>query len=206
MKDPKIKWPGDSEKKQFLNATGLTVDQTEDRITRAISKGEKMAKRGLNHIQPILDEKRSRWEACWNADKTLKKWFGKVTKANHVKDVFRRLENAYDRLSDKTLTIKIKADLPNDYSAMNNGSFLSPKTFQVGPDWFDNPINERGSVVIHELLHEWFIDQKIDGEIVYGATLAKKLADKEPKKARKSPENYEHYCLDLHNSTDRYQS
>ena len=101
-----------------------------------------------------------------------------------------------NKVTNKVLTIKIKT-ANGTYNAMNGGSFLSPNRFQVYPRWIKKEDKERGSIIIHELLHEWFLDQKLDGKKVYGSTAAKKLAKKEPKKARKSAENYEHFCINL---------
>jgi hypothetical protein len=53
-------------------------------------------------------------------------------------------------------------------------------------------------IVIHELFHDLHIDHKVrdKGEkvTVYGSRLAKKLAKKHPKKARRNPENLEQFC------------
>ncbi len=200
MKDPKIIWPNDEDSGKVMNATQLTRIQIEDRVTRSISKAEHMSKAGVDFIQTVLDEPKNKRETCWNTNTTLVKWFGLVKTSNHVKDVHRRLENVYDRVAFKKITIKIRANLPKDRRAQNNGSFLSPKTFEVEPDWILEKINIRGSVVIHELMHEWFTDQKLDGEKIYTAKLAKDLAKQKPKKARKSAENYERFCLDLHDN------
>jgi len=203
MKDPKIKWPNSDDTNKILNDTNFTKDQIEDRIAQAISQAEKMSKAGLDYIQPILDEPKRKRENCWNNDFVLVDWFGKVSKPGHVKDVFRRLEKVYKRCSDKTLTVKIKAMLPHEYIAQNNGSFLSPKTFKVTSAWISGDINIRGSVIIHELMHEWFSDQKIEGVSVYSMYLTKQLARTNPKSARKSPENYERFCLYIHDNSDR---
>lgn len=198
MKTPKIKWPTKKSKRDsILSDVGYTKSEVEDRIVIAVQQAEKMAKKADKRIAKILDENKTKWISCWNSDDTLVLWFGKVTKKSHIKDVGKRMSQACDRVANKVLTIKIR---PADGStnASNGGGFLSPKTFKVYPKWIKKDDCPRGAIIIHELLHEWFADQKIDGEKVYGSSDAKKLAKEEPKKARKSAENYEQYCRDLH--------
>lgn len=206
MKDPKIDWPSDSETQEILDTTGKTKSEIRELIEASILQAQKMAKRGVDAIAPILDDKRSTWESSWNNNTTLIKWFGKVTQANHVKDVHRRLDDVCNRFASKAQTIKVKADLPHDYHAQNLGGPLSPNTFKVAPEWINMGLNDRAAVMIHESEHVWFKDQKIDGETVYGSVLAKKLARENPSKARRSPENYEQYCRELQEFQDRYEA
>ncbi len=197
MKTPKIKWPKKQSKiDEIINDSGYTKNKIEKRIVIAIEEAEKMAKIGDRCISSILNKDKSKWVSSWNNNATLVLWFGKVSKKNHVKDVGRRMEDVCNKVTNKVLTIKIKT-ANGTYNAMNGGSFLSPNRFQVYPRWIKKEDKERGSIIIHELLHEWFLDQKLDGKKVYGSTAAKKLAKKEPKKARKSAENYEHFCINL---------
>ncbi len=53
----------------------------------------------------------------------------------------------------------------------------------------------RAAILIHELNHDLFGDQKVDGKTVYGEALAKRLAKKRPRRARRSAENFEWYCM-----------
>lgn len=197
MKTPKVDWPNKKETDKVLDATGMTKTEIEQRIEDAIAQGQTMAKRGVGVIAPILDGDRKTWESAWNRNETLTKWFGKVTKANHVKDVHRRLDGACDRLANHVLKVNVKAELPKDFHAQNLGGPLSPDTFKVAPEWITMEVESRAAVIIHELLHMWFIDQKIDGESVYGDDMALQLARDNPDKARRSPENYEQFCRAL---------
>jgi hypothetical protein len=165
-----------------------------------------MAKRGVDTIAPILKGDRSTWESKWNKNSTLTEWFGKVTKPNHVKDVHRRLDDVHNRFANRKQTIKVRAELPKDYHAQNLGGPLSPNTFKVAPDWIKMGLNDRGAVACHESMHAWFKDQKIDGETVYGSTLARKLAKEDPSKARRSPENYEQFVRFLQEFQDAYDA
>jgi hypothetical protein len=156
MKDPKVDWPSDSKTKEILDAAGMTKSEISDLIKESILQAQKMAKRGVDTIAPILNGDRSTWESSWNKNTTLTKWFGKVTKANHVKDVHRRLDDVCNRFANKKQTIKVRADLPHDYHTQNLGGPLSPNTFKVAPDWIKMGLNNRAAVMIHESEHAWF--------------------------------------------------
>ncbi len=197
MKQPKIDWPNKDETDRILAATGMSKAEIEQVVADAIRHGQQMAKRGVDVIAPILNEDRSTWESAWNRNSTLTKWFGKVTMANHVKDVHRRLDTACDRLANKVQTVKVRAELPHDYHAQNLGGPLSKNTWKVAPAFLKMGLNDRGAVTVHEQLHDDHIDQKIDGETVYGSALAERLAKEDPDKARRSPENYEQYVRAL---------
>ena len=130
MKNPKIDWPNDKQTQAVLEDAGLTKAEIEERIRDAIRHGEEMTKRGLDIVAPTLRGDRDTWEREFNGNATLTKWFGRVNRPNHVKDVHRHLEDVHDRLADKELTVKVR-DL-RDADAQNAGDILSPNTFKVG--------------------------------------------------------------------------
>lgn len=201
MKQPKIKWPIRKSKVQkILDETEKTKNQIEKLIYNSVKEAEKMSKVGNGRIQNILSRKRKKWVSKWNGDPFLVKWFGKVKKARFVKVVGRRMEKIYIKTSSKVLTIKVipRPKSSSTTNAKNCGGFLSPNRFQVTSNWINKNTCERGSIIVHELTHEWFKDQKIDGKTVYSEILAKKLAIEKPRRARKSAENYERYCKELY--------
>jgi hypothetical protein len=198
MREPNIEWPSSDETSDILAATGKTQSELEELIRASIRKAEFMAKLGRDHIGEVQKKAEDAWTGRWNADEVLVMWFGRVEKANHVEDVHRRIDDVYDRLASHVLTIHVREDLPQNFDAQNLGSFISPDTFRVAVGWLEDDLEERASVVIHELLHQWFKDQRLSkGNTVYGKADAKQLAMIDPQKARRSPENYEHYCLYL---------
>lgn len=198
MKNPKIDWPSQAKTEAIIQETGLTKAEMEDLISSAIRRAEHLADVALLYVKPFTTGDEDAWEGRWNGDEVLRKWFGRIDRPDHATDVYRRLETAYERLSSKVLTVHVKVELPNDYHAQNLGGFLSPKAFRVAPKWFTYDVSKRGVILIHELLHEWFPDQKLEsGETVYGSDNAKQLAVEDPYHARRSPENYEWLCRDL---------
>ena len=55
-------------------------------------------------------------------------------------------------------------------------------------------IYELAETLVHELGHNWFTDQKLEKVKVYGERRARDLATYNPRKARRSTENYAIFC------------
>ncbi|HMQ69993.1 MAG TPA: M35 family metallo-endopeptidase [Ignavibacteria bacterium] len=173
-------------------------------LNEALSRARSLAEKGRKHIEKVIKKDRSEWVKAWNSDSLLKTWFGEAELANHAKDVFDRLSSVEKRLNKK-ISIRVHPQRDSGTNAQNNGTFFEPKTFKVFPKLFMNSLDPAtsipdydyiGSVMIHELIHIWFTDQKLnDGTKVYGDVLAKKLAKENPRKARRSAENYEQFCI-----------
>jgi len=173
-------------------------------LNEAHSRARKMAEKGRMHMDKVINKDRSELVKAWNSDSKLKTWFGEAELPNHVKDVYDRLSSVEDRLNKK-ISIRVQPQRDSGTNAQNNGTFFEPKTFKVFPKLIINSLDPAtsvpdydyiGSVMIHELIHVWFTDQKLkDGTKVYGDVLAKKLAKENPRKARKSAENYEQFCI-----------
>lgn len=181
----------------------VVINDAFDLLDETFKRAKVLAARGLKPLEDIVDRPRDKWVRSWSADSDLVKWFGQAKKANHVKDVHDRLHSV-DRRLNKQITIRLHPQRDMGTNAQNNGTFFEPKTFKVFPSLFESSLDARtdeigidymASVMIHELMHLWFADQKLNGEKVYSESDALDLADKEPRKARRSAENYERYCL-----------
>ena len=181
----------------------LSIDDAYEILNDSYKIAKQISGRGLRRLTNIIDEPRENWENLWANNQRLVEWFGAVDRPKHVKDVHDRLKYVDDRLN-KQITIRLHPQRSASTNAQNNGTFFEPKTFKMFPNIFkhslDDVTQEVGyayiaSVMVHELMHVWFKDQKLGGETVYGEALALQLAIDNPKKARKSAENYEHYCL-----------
>lgn len=181
----------------------IIIDDVYEILNQAYELSKVLSARGLRVLSNIIDEDRSQWVSLWNDRQKLVTWFGVADKESQVKDVHDRLKYVDDRLN-KQITIRLRPQRDANTNAMNAGTFFEPKTFKVFPNLIKHSLDDTtleigydyiASVMIHELIHVWFTDQKLDGETVYGEDLAKQLAVENPKKARRSAENYESYCI-----------
>jgi len=201
----------------FLDNTGVVRPiEIEDAFTiiqTAYNRAIELAETAHDYLKPfVVLSRRATWVTNWNSDELLVKWFGVISHHNNASDVNNRLSSVVDRLNKK-VTIRLhpqrnRAVTPvglEGTRAQNNGTFFEPKTFKVFPFIIESniddstkavSIDEIAAILIHELIHLWFNDQKLDGETVYGDDLAMQLAIDNPKKARKSAENYEWFCLE----------
>lgn len=192
---------------KFNDGTGIrevTIDDAYAILNQAFDRSIRLAEAGLAYIKPFANlSERPSWIADWNGDALLVQWFGEIDHVNNVSDVFNRLNSVVERLNKK-ITIRLHPQRDSTTSAMNAGTFFEPKMFKVYPYLIEKSLDlatlqldydKMASVLIHELIHVWFTDQKLNGDTVYGAILAMDLAIEKPRKARRSAENYEHFCL-----------
>ncbi len=180
-------------------------------LNRTYERSIVMAETGLEYINRfVVLAQRPNWITNWNNDALLVKWFGEISKVGDASGVHNKMDSVVKRLNKKmTIRLHPQRDRASDGSsgtlAQNNGTFFEPKTFKVFPYLFeasradDNSliIDDMASTFIHEMVHLFVFDQKHDGETVYGDTRALKLAIDRPDKARKSPENFSLFCLEL---------
>lgn len=183
--------------------TNLEIEDALEILDRAYERAKELSAKGLRMLEDVVDGPRDGWVSRWSASGDLVTWFGEADEPNHVKDVHDRLRSVNDRLN-KQITIRLYPQRSPTTNAQNNGTFFEPKTFKVFPKLFENSLDDTtqeigydymASVMIHELIHLWFTDQKLDGEKVYDEAAALALAKENPRKARRSAENYERYCM-----------
>jgi hypothetical protein len=189
-----------------LSDHGLKLGNAKQGSLQAALISEKMSRKAYSYIDKALGIRKSRWVVNFNNDPLLKKWFGKVDKKAQAQDVLRRMDSAKKRIR-RGLKIRLRPQKKQS-NARNTMGFMGPKDFQVFPKMFTHrtsggqiDTDTIAAIYIHELLHLWFKDQKLDGKTVYGSDLAKELAKREPEKARKSAENYEHFSLAVWNKS-----
>ncbi len=164
-----------------------------------------MAKAGVDRLDYILAPKRSKnKKKRWKNDKIATAYFGsRQATVEQIKAVRRRLKRAHRRLADRKLNIRLLPQSRASKSSTNGHNYggpITPRRFVLFPNWFKKKSKEeKAAIIIHELLHDWFIDHKIkDGgkrKTVYGSRLAKKLAKEKPRTARRNPENYEQFTF-----------
>jgi len=197
----KIKLPTRRKKRKALEkdlkAYNMSTRQAVRKCVRCLNLAIRMAEKGKARINNVYSEPRNTWVACWNNDPMLTKWFGDVNRKSHVKNVHSRMLSVTNRLS-KGITIRLRPSAEcSSTNAQNGGWFMEPKTFKVFSRLLGKNDEYVASVFVHELIHLWFTDQKLNGQKVYGKALAMALADDNPRKARRSAENYESFVDDL---------
>ena len=185
-----------------LEALDLTIGETEALLIDALNLAERMMNKAYREISAIIRLDNKDWKDTFNSNRKLKKWFGEVKRKNHVRDVERRMDSICDRMN-KGISIRLRPQKERTHNAQNTGTFFEPRRFKVFPNLIakdsepDEGRDAIAAVLIHELMHTWFKDQRLGDKKTYGAERAEDLAKYDPRKARRSAENYEHYCLDL---------
>lgn len=196
----KIKCPARRKKlkalENDLKAYNMSTAQAVKKCIRCLNLATRMAEKGKARINTVYSMNRNQWVDCWNADPMLTKWFGDVNRKSQVKNVHSRILSVSTRLS-KGIRIRLRPNSESSPLAQNAGWFMEPKTFKVFARLLRKDDEYVASVFVHELIHLWFTDQKLDGTTVYGERLAMALADDNPRKARRSAENYESFVHDL---------
>jgi hypothetical protein len=196
----KIKLPSRRKKLRALEtdlqAYDMTTSQAVKKCVRCLNLAIRMAEKGKDRVNTVYSMNKNVWISCWNKDPMLTKWFGDASQKSNVKDVHSRILSVSTRLS-KGISIRLRPNSESSPLAQNAGWFMEPKTFKVFSRLLSKSDEYVASVFVHELIHLWFTDQKLNGEKVYGKALAMALADDNPRKARRSAENYESFVDDL---------
>lgn len=202
---------------EFLDSSGtlrhIEIKDAFDVLNLVYQRSIEMAEAGLAYLNPfVVLAQRPSWINNWNNDALLVRWFGLINKVGDASAVHNKLNSVVTRLNKK-MTIRLHPQRDMKYSdegtggttAQNNGTFFEPRTFKVFPWLFESArnadrslnIENMASTFIHEMVHLTVFDQKLEGETVYGEELALQLAIDRPNKARKSPENFSFFCLEL---------
>ena len=188
--------------------TLTTEQQVRDYMASAIELAEDMAHKGLERLDDVLEPRRKKDKrSAWQNDAVVTRWFGddRPTVAS-IRGVRRRLARIRDRLESTRLTVRLRAQPANHPTrrGLNHGAGLTPRRFQLYSQWFQVGLNdeERAAIIVHELLHDRHIDHKVrddDGvrKTAYGSRLAQLLAEDKPMQARRNPENFEQFVLDV---------
>ncbi len=194
----KFKWPIVNKKKtKLLDELALSQEDAEHLIEQSYTVAAIMIFLAKAEMKKFEDLSKEEVIKTWSRDVLLVEWFGKVEKRKEVKEVIKRTNSIYKIIFKNKLKVRIRSS-KDTASAMNYGAFLSKNTITLFPKWFSKSLEDRAAIIIHEFIHLSQPDQKLDGQRVYGSSLARRLAIEKPKKARKSAENYEWYCLELY--------
>lgn len=203
MQRIQIKYPSSRRKSRKLNAQfddiGLFITDVYERMYAAQPVAVVMGASGLAKIATVYNLNRNERVDAFNADATLKLWFGEVSRPRHVRKVHDRMAAIADRV-DRSFTVAIRPD------RLRNGQRVSPAAITSGAINLTT-LRLRAYVILvrsstlsvaktylHELGHVWFKDQNLGVETVYGEQAAQDLATYHPRKARRSTENYSQFA------------
>lgn len=176
---------------------GLTAaDRTA--INDAFTDALRMARRVVNQIDSVWNQsgrvrkRRERRRDAWSAHPSFPTWFGTSRKHILIRRVRRRihkLENWLDRgrivaLAHSSGDLGCR-DGRNAYAVLPR----RPLKVHLCPPWFTWSASRRAAIIVHELVHELGFKHPKGAT---SETAARTLASRDSRKARRSPENFEH--------------
>lgn len=183
--------------KRDLSAMGMSFKDAENMLLKASNTAYSMATRSYDEIEKIKSEKGKDRIDAFNNNVLLRKWFGEIESKGQVRNMISRFNTIKKRLKNG-VKIRLRPNNERSSNARNMGTFTSPKRFKVYARLLNSDTKVIASVLIHELMHEWFTDKKLaNGNDVDDATTALQLVNESSGKARRSPENFEQYCLEV---------
>ena len=195
-------------RKNRSDESPITQEQI-DKIQKASDEAYAMVKKGANALENIYNQTgkrrklRRKRRKAWNKNTRVKRWFGtgslttvqmKWTKERLVR-LKRNLEGTVKfriiqhQSGDRSWLCHDGSDPSLAYCSGGSSIKLCPKFFIVSD-------RKRAKNVVHELCHHiamWHRRTGTGGRATDRKS-ALKLAKDYPKRARKNPENYEHFC------------
>ena len=187
-------------------STALTpAEETliEDSFDRALC----MAREVSADIDRIWDQeggpisRRRRRVAAWVAHPTFVAWFGDSSRHILIRRVRRRIHRLCGWLENARIAVVLHDTGERHCGPTTNGFSVIPRRpvrVHLCPPWFSATEPRRAAIIIHELVHQLGFGHP-EGTTTRRAALA--LALRNSRKARRSPENFEHlyeaYCSPL---------
>lgn len=144
------------------------------------------------------------WDTLkWNGEPFFYERFGKAQKYRHINKVKKHVERSLNWITNDKVTYKekqIEGPLKEDTNAA--AIPFPPRKVKLYNDFFrlNNPMFQ-GAIIVHELVHEdWIVGHpamkyKTNSNTMEDATL--KLAEKEPKNAKRAPYVYMEAVLSM---------
>lgn len=146
-----------------------------------------------NQSGRIWERRESRQDA-WSAHDDFVKWFGSSRRHILLRRVRRRVRKIRNWLDSGRIVVLAHGS--GDIGCENRTAYAvfprKPTKVHLCPPWFDIPSkSRRAAIIIHELVHELGFAHP---EGTTTKDEARALARNSSRKARRSPENYEHLC------------
>lgn len=139
--------------------------------------------------------RRRRRRDAWTAEPLLNQWFGTSRRHILIRRVRRRIRRLCGWLENARIAVVVH-DAGRRHCDGSNSAFAvvprRPVRVHLCPEWFDASEPVRASIIIHELVHQLgFVHP--EGTTTEAEALA--LATRNSRRARRSPENFEHLYL-----------
>lgn len=175
-------------------------------IRGADAKAEKLIGKVWKEIDKIYEkkgkDKDKKRKDAWLKNERFKTWLGEEKVTNEeIKDVRRRVKKIKDKIEKGIKYVVIKEQTGKNSHGCDSKTDayvwgpIHGKKIYLCPGWFQKYGRmERASILIHEIVHKLgLFGQGHHKAESYDE--AKRLAKNNPKKARKSPENYRYLAL-----------
>ncbi|SHH31702.1 hypothetical protein [Marivita hallyeonensis] len=181
-----------------LQTAGLSMADAHQRVYDAYPVALELLDAGFEIIDEVRQAPRQDRVDAFMAEPLLVEFFGEATRVRHVNNVHRRLEGLRDRV-ERGFTVALKPDGKKTPLAQTTGALNTTRVrFRLYTRGIRLDIWDLAALINHEIGHQWFKDQKLGTEPVYGTQAARDLARYHPRRARKSTENYEQFCSAAH--------
>lgn len=178
-------------------------------IKTAMAEADRMTDHAPQEANKILSRRtRAAMEEAWCNHDAFVRYFGtKNLTKKQMKRTCNRLITLNRRL-DRSLVIKVRPVAGRRVGRCFKGrwayqarGFTGARTINLCRDWFEETDDTaRGAVILHELVHAmgvgWTRDLPV-GNPAGGGAEARQLALNDPGKARRNPENFEHFMRAL---------
>lgn len=185
--------------RNFWVGRGRLTPKQRSEIIAAHEEALRMAQAVLAEFENIWDQEEPnrhiKRQEAWLKNDNLRTYFGiRNLTPSQIKVVRQRVRYIVDRLQAGLYLVFIPKEaglMAYPCKPRRNAYAWWPRRIYICQHWFKNSPKHRGAILIHEIAHQI----GIFGQTHHGAKnkdQALRLAQTKPKKARKSPENYEH--------------
>lgn len=181
-------------------------------VLAACLEAERFTLAGQACIQALLDETGAGRRRFWENNLGFTTFLGAEMPGRIARlALARRYRRLVRVLEDRTLMIRLRSQDTDraTTSGINRGGPLSHRSIQLLPRFFTLGPKTQSGLILHEYCHNWMFDARHrdadgdtmrneDGEIirVYGRERCAALAERDPARARRNPDNLRYFSID----------
>lgn len=168
-------------------------------ITNAFNDALRMAQRVENEINSVWNQsgrvrkRRERRRNAWSSHPNFPRWFGSSRKHILIRRVRRRIIKLKNWLNRGRIVVLAHGDGERGCRVAGRNAFAMfprrPLKVHLCPPWFGWGASRKAAILVHELVHELGFTHPED---TTSESAALTLASSDSRKARRSPENFEH--------------